>query len=144
MIYWNIFLIFSRKQDFTFHANCLFSGKTKKNITNFLSADLAKREVKVKSIWRMPWTLSISFCNRETGNKFKHTQKNLHGTIISQTGLLSDWLHSILAAVWQKEKNLQKDQLRRFLRPSQPIRVMSSQSVYLIIVFLGWLSPLTS
>ena len=71
--FWNIFYIFLRKQDLTFHANCLlmrqfawivkfffvrrhivwsvesyFLGKIRKNSTNFLSAELAKRVVKVK------------------------------------------------------------------------------------------------
>ena len=47
------FLIFPRKQDLTFHANCLlkcqilFSGKNKKNIINLSSAENAQRVVKV-------------------------------------------------------------------------------------------------
>ena len=55
----NIFLIFPRKQNFTFHADCqiicmkwnvkpCFLGKKKENITNLSSAELAKRVVKVK------------------------------------------------------------------------------------------------
>ena len=57
----SFFFIFPRKQDLTFHANCLhwrkfawkceilLSGKNKKN-TNFLSAEWAKRVVKIK-VW---------------------------------------------------------------------------------------------
>ena len=50
------FSYFSRKQDLTFHANCLqymkchamFSGLNKYNITIFSSAELAKGVIKVK------------------------------------------------------------------------------------------------
>ena len=54
MTFWHIFLIFQRKQDLTFHANCLHCNvkssflENKKNITNLSSAELAQRVVKVK------------------------------------------------------------------------------------------------
>ena len=49
------FSYFPRKRAFTFHTNCkncqsLFSGKNKKNITNVLSAELAQRVVKAKTL----------------------------------------------------------------------------------------------
>ena len=48
------FLIFSRKQDLTFHANCLqlslFPGENKKNIINMLSAFSADNILKYFSI----------------------------------------------------------------------------------------------
>ena len=65
MTFWNIF-IFPRKQDLTFHANCLkwrqfawnvksCAGKNKKNVTNFLFAELTQRVVKLKSFQK--WEL---------------------------------------------------------------------------------------
>ena len=56
----NILFIFPRKQDLTFHVDCLqcrqtalnvkfcFLGKNKKNIINFLSAEYVQGMVKVK------------------------------------------------------------------------------------------------
>ena len=35
----DIFLIFPRKQDWTFHANCLYSGKNKKKYFNMSAAE---------------------------------------------------------------------------------------------------------
>ena len=43
------FLIFLRRQDLTFHANCLLTGKNKKNNIILSSAENAQRVVKFKS-----------------------------------------------------------------------------------------------
>ena len=60
MTFWNMFLVFPRKHNFTSYANCLqiawnvkilFLEKNRKNITNFLSTELAQRAVKVKTLW---------------------------------------------------------------------------------------------
>ena len=66
MTYLDIVHIFSRKQDLTFHANCLnpmeticmkcqilFSEKNKKNIINLSSSELAKRAVTVKLVFAL-------------------------------------------------------------------------------------------
>ena len=50
--FWNIFLIFTRKQVLIFYANCmkcqiLFSGKNKKNVINVSSAELVQRMVQL-------------------------------------------------------------------------------------------------
>ena len=75
MTFWNIFLIFPRKQDLTVHVNCLhwkqfawnfkscFLGKNKKNIINLPSAEFAREWLRLTSCCSCPWIEYVCFTN---------------------------------------------------------------------------------
>ena len=144
MTLWNIFLIFPRKQDSTFHANCVqwrqfawnvkfcSSWKNKKKITNLLSAEGAERVVKPDCMhiftqcnWRL-FYIVISLFTQVTYLTLKVLSKIVAGNIfflITFQKEMKTWVRRI---VWLE-----------VFRPSQPNGVMSSAVSFPTHTFTG-------